>query len=129
MKISRTIFNKILLTATSCFMFLPVVSFAQLAPAKQWDKTFGGSGQDILRTSQQTADGGFILGGWSQSGASGDKTQNHYGLHDYWVVKTNASGVKVWDQTFGGPIMDQLWFLQQTADGGYILGGHSSSGA
>ncbi|KAA3439619.1 PKD domain-containing protein [Rufibacter hautae] len=95
--------------------------------AKEWDKTFGGSGTDQLNSLQQTADGGYILGGTSSSGVSGNKTEASRGNNDYWVVKLNASGAKEWDKTFGGSGTDQLSSLQQTADGGYILGGTSPS--
>jgi hypothetical protein len=62
------------------------------------------------------------------SGISGDKTQASQGLYDYWIVKTDGDGVKEWDARFGGSSYDELTSLQQTADGGYILGGESSSG-
>ena len=95
---------------------------------KQWDKRFGGTTFDQLNSLQQTADGGYILGGWSNSGIGGDKTEDSRGVSDYWVVKIDANGVKQWDKRFGGTDYDNLISLQQTADGGYILGGGSSSG-
>jgi len=95
---------------------------------KQWDARFGGSSYDALRSLQQTADGGYILGGYSSSGISGDKTQASQGGNDYWILKTDANGVKQWDARYGGSGGDNLYSLQQTADGGYILGGWSSSG-
>jgi hypothetical protein len=60
---------------------------------KQWDADFGGSEFDFLYAVQQTADGGYILGGYSSSNTSGDKTQDTKGLNDYWIVKTSADGV------------------------------------
>jgi hypothetical protein len=99
------------------------------APAKQWDAGFGGTDNEQLAAAQQTSDGGYITGGYSESGISGDKTQETQGTSDYWVVKTNADGVKQWDARFGGTSVDQLTALQQTADGGYILGGISFSDA
>ncbi|GGG60126.1 T9SS type A sorting domain-containing protein [Hymenobacter glacieicola] len=98
------------------------------APAKQWDKTFGGSGSDDLRFLAQTADGGYILGGESESGLSGDKSEMSRGSSDYWVVKLDANGSKQWDKTVGGSDEDHLQVVQQTRDGGYILGGWSTSG-
>jgi len=103
-------------------------AIAQTAPLKQWDVQFGGSDFDQLNSLQQTADGGYILGGNSRSGISGDKTQPNRGGYDYWIVKTDANGGKQWDASFGGSYSDLLYSLQQTADGGYILGGYSSSG-
>lgn len=95
---------------------------------KQWDKDFGGSSNDYLNPIEQTTDGGYILGGYSSSPVSGDKTQPTQGGTDYWIVKTDVNGVKQWDADFGGSDFDFLYALTQTADGGYILGGYSSSG-
>lgn len=102
-------------------------AFAQ-APAIAWDKTFGGTKADALYCVQETSDGGFILGGYSESGITGNKTQASKGSHDYWVIKTDNKGTKVWDKTIGGSGLDQLYAVYQTKDGGYILGGHSTSG-
>ena len=63
------------------------------APTKQWDFRFGGGGSEELFSVQQTADGGYILGGYSFSGISGDRTQASQGGFDYWLVKTDASGL------------------------------------
>lgn len=102
-------------------------SFSQ-APLKQWDATFGGSDGDFLSGVQQTSDGGFISGGYSDSGISGDKTQSSRGASDYWIVKSNGNGAKQWDVRFGGNSVDHLSSVKQTSDGGYILGGNSFSG-
>ncbi|HRH48396.1 MAG TPA: hypothetical protein PLP23_06585 [Panacibacter sp.] len=77
--------------------------FAQVQPpTKEWDKAFGGNGVEDLYSLQQTSDGGYILGGFSTSGISGDKSENYRGYYDYWIVKVDSSGVKQWDKTFGG---------------------------
>ena len=95
---------------------------------RQWDKTFGGSSDDRLSSLQQTSDGGYFLGGYSRSGISGDKTEGSKGFYDYWIVKVDASGNKQWNKTLGGSSPDELTSLQQTSDGGYLLGGYSTSG-
>ncbi len=95
---------------------------------KQWDRSLGGSGEDQFTTLQQTADGGYIAGGYSISPISGNKTNAGFGDFDYWVTKLDANGNKLWDKSFGGDSADFLYSLQQTSDGGYILGGHSYSG-
>lgn len=94
----------------------------------EWQNTIGGTGSDNLYSMQQTVDGGYILGGYSLSNISGDKTENSNGVEDYWIVKTDASGNVQWQNTIGGSSNDNLYSIQQTADGGYILGGYSSSG-
>ena len=93
----------------------------------EWDKTIGGNDIDILTALQQTNDGGYILGGYSFSNISGEKTQNSKGSSDYWIVKLDSKGNIEWDKTIGGKSFDDLFALQQTRDSGYILGGFSFS--
>jgi len=95
---------------------------------KQWDKRYGGTDYDMLTSLQQCSDGGYILGGWSASGTNGDKTLPSWGQNDYWIIKIDSLGNKQWDKRFGGTETDVLYSLQQTIDGGYILGGESYSG-
>ncbi len=101
--------------------------YAQTAPGIEWQNTIGGSEGDILQSIQQTTDGGYILGGYSHSNISGDKTENINGNFDYWIVKTDSLGSIQWQNTIGGNHTDRLYSIQQTADGGYILGGYSGS--
>lgn len=97
--------------------------------AKEWEQTCGGTEADELRAVQQTADNGFIIGGTSASAASGNKSSGRFGATDYWIVKLDANGNPQWDRTFGGTDVDELNDVQPTRDGGYIVGGHSFSGA
>ncbi len=69
------------------------------APEIEWQKTIGGYNDDNLTYIRQTADGGYILGGDSYSGANGDKTETKFGDSDYWIVKLDASGNIVWQNT------------------------------
>ena len=103
-----------------------VNGFSQ-APVIQWQNNIGGSSADNLYCIRQTADGGYILGGFSSSNISGDKTENCFGWDDYWIVKTDASGNIQWQNTIGGNDIDRVLSVQQTTDGGYILGGYSYS--
>jgi len=93
----------------------------------QWQNTIGGDGYEWLYSVNNTTDGGYILGGISKSNISGDKTENNLGGSDYWVVKLNAAGSIQWQNTIGGSSVDALNSIQQTVDGGYILGGTSAS--
>ena len=61
---------------------------------EQWTQTFGGDGLDRCDTVIQTDDGGFLLGGYSES-PDGDRGQG-------WVSKTDENGEEVWDNTVGG---------------------------
>ena len=93
-----------------------------------WDRSYGGSTNDMLQAVVAMSDGGFILGGFSQSGVSGTKTSTNFGSFDYWLVRISASGDVLWDRSFGGTNSDTLFSIEQTSDGGLILGGMSNSG-
>ena len=93
-------------------------------PSIEWDKTYGGTGWDEANCVQQTNDGGYILAGCTTSyGAEGPE-----GL-DFWLVKTDSSGNKLWDKTYGGTdhVINRAMCVQQTNDGGYILAGSTIS--
>ena len=80
-----------------------------------WNKTFGGTGDDVAYSVQQTSDGGFILAGYTNSYGAGSS--------DFWLVKTDSSGNKQWDQTFGGANSDIARSVYETSNGGYIIAG------
>jgi len=44
---------------------------------------------DQLVSIIQTDDDGYVLGGMSTSGISGDKTENNVGMADHWIIKTD----------------------------------------
>src|SRR5436190_4819988 len=118
--------NHFLLNLVFCLSLIST-AFAQV-PVKQWDLTLGGNQADVLSSVSQTPDGGYIAGGSSASGASGDVTDNSKGDNDYWIVKINSAGVKQWDKLFGGNGNEGLRTVKQTSDGGYIIAGWSMSG-
>jgi hypothetical protein len=93
-----------------------------------WDASFGGSCDDELLALQQTSDGGFVLAGDSQSGISGNKTSPNFGLRDYWVVRVDANGNRLWDRSLGGTETETAWGVVATPEGGFIVGGVSLSG-
>jgi hypothetical protein len=94
--------------------------------ALEWEKTFGGSGYDLIFSVEQTTDGGYILAGFTDS-TDGDITTTNKGIYDLWVLKLNASGTIQWQNTYGGSLVDQAQSVRQTSDGGYILTGVTSS--
>ena len=92
-----------------------------------WQKTYGGSNPDFDTYGQQTTDGGFLVAGYSDSGATGDKTEASNGQRDYWILKLDANGNIVWQNAMGGSLIDRVQAAAQTPDGGYIIAGFSSS--
>ena len=93
----------------------------------QWDKTYGGNGTDFFFTVEQTIDGGYIVGGESQSDTSGDKTDYNRGIStwDYRILKIDALGNLEWQKDYGGWDDDFFCSIKQTRDSGYIAAGTS----
>jgi hypothetical protein len=83
----------------------------------QWQKTYGRSGNESARSIQQTADGGYIVAGFIDSGA----------YHDSLILKLDAAGNVEWQKTYGGSDNEESDSVLQTADGGYIAAGHMGS--
>ncbi|MGK4567338.1 hypothetical protein [Flavobacterium sp. 3HN19-14] len=94
---------------------------------EDWQKSFGGSGSDLLVSIKNTNDGGFILGGISNSPKDFSKGEACRGGNDFWIIKLNAKGTEEWQKTFGGSGQDDLVSISPTRDGGYIVGGSSAS--
>lgn len=92
-----------------------------------WQKSFGGSGTDFLQSIKNTRDGGFILAGISNSPNGNDKKDPSRGGDDFWILKLDATGGIEWQQTIGGKGQEKLKNICLTSDGGYIIGGSSSS--
>ena len=97
---------------------------------KEWDKVLGGTEDESLNGVIRTEDGGFILAATSYSDISGDKSENTRGTDDsdYWVIKIDASGNKIWDKTYGGADIDGVDGFRRHPWGGYLISGTSYSG-
>ncbi|MBA3649647.1 MAG: T9SS type A sorting domain-containing protein [Chitinophagales bacterium] len=90
-----------------------------------WSKNYGGSGYDDFGSLDTTSDGGLILCGGSSS-FDRDVTGN-YGASDFWLVKTDGLGNIQWQKNYGGSEYDKAQSVKQTADGGYVVTGFTSS--
>lgn len=122
--------NNLLLCAYFLFGFVCLAPFQQdgfaQAPAIQWQKSYGGSLDDVAYDVAQSADGSFLMfTGLSQS-SDGDLTLNH-GDYDYWVVKLDPDGNIIWQKSFGGTSRDFPYSLNITPDGGSVIAGYSKS--
>ncbi len=85
----------------------------------EWNQTYGGPESDLGFCGEQTADGGYIITGYTRSYGAGNA--------DVWLIKTDINGHAEWNQTYGGPESDMGRSGEQTTDGGYILTGYTSS--
>ena len=82
----------------------------------EWNRTYGGAESDSANSLIVTSDGGFALAGstWSFNLSS----------FDYWLVKTNANGNMVWNQTYDyKSYWDVAYSVFETSEGGYAIFG------
>jgi hypothetical protein len=80
----------------------------------EWEKTYGGP-VCLLVQCQETADGGYISGGFFQFSGNNN---------DAWLLKTDAEGNELWNKTYGtATTMDIFHSVRQTSDNGFILTG------
>lgn len=104
---------------------LIITGTAIAQPAIEWQKTYGGTYDEGAHSIQQTSDGGYIVSGYTGS-TDGDVT-GHQGAWDYWVIRLDSSGNLIWQKALGGSDIDYARSIQQTADGGFIVAGLTSS--
>ena len=84
-----------------------------------FDKTFGGRQNDKPFSIFPAKDGGYVIAGYTNSKGAGKA--------DAWIFKLDATGQKIWDKTFGGSAIDEIYAVIETADGGYVLAGYTNS--
>jgi hypothetical protein len=82
-----------------------------------WAKIYGGTGSDRCFSSQQTADGGYMLAG----------TSNSFGMYDAMLIKTDMNGIPQWTKLYGGNNPEMALNVMQNSDGGYVFGGYTYS--
>jgi hypothetical protein len=85
----------------------------------EWHHAYGGPFEERCHALIRTADGGYVLAGFTNSFGAGGR--------DFWLVKTDGAGTVVWESTYGGASDDWATSLTPTADGGYLLAGVTSS--
>lgn len=96
--------------------------------ALQWEHSYGGTKNDLANAIIQTSDGGYLVTGESGS-KDGDVTGHHGAINDadIWILKLDASGNILWEDSYGGTARDVGNSIVQTADGDYIIGGYAFS--
>ncbi|SHH07268.1 hypothetical protein [Flagellimonas flava] len=90
-----------------------------------WEKSYGGTAFDAAQAVRSTSDGGFVIAGNSKS-LDGDASQNN-GENDLWILRTDAQGNLIFQQTFGGTGIDFGFDVLENGDGSLILVGETAS--
>lgn len=96
-----------------------------------WEKTLGGNQDDVPREMIILPDGDLIVGGTSRSLAGMDKISSPRGggLDDFWLLRLDSQGNKIWDKIYGGNGDDQLTGISLTPGGNLLLTGSTYSDA
>ncbi|MDQ3021614.1 MAG: T9SS type A sorting domain-containing protein [Bacteroidota bacterium] len=84
----------------------------------QWKKVFfrENDGGDVALGVQQLDDGGYIIGGFTQSSSWAS-----------YIVRTDSLGNTIWSNIYEGVWQSECYDIQATPDGGFILTGTESS--
>ncbi len=82
-----------------------------------WTKTYGGVWGDRGYSVQQTSDSGYIVAGSTFS------FEAEFRRGDVYLIKTDTYGDTLWTKIYGTDSTDVAYSVQQTSDGGYIIGG------
>jgi hypothetical protein len=98
----------------------------------EWEKNFGGKGDDHIRTLALTSNG-FIIGGESRSERSGNKTVGIEEGTDLWLISLNERGDEQWQKSYNFKNRDILMGMSvlHSADDksskGILLGGYTQA--
>ncbi|MGG1921895.1 T9SS type A sorting domain-containing protein [Chryseobacterium sp. NRRL B-14798] len=98
----------------------------------EWEKNFGGKGDDHIRTLALTSNG-FIIGGESRSERSGNKTVGLEEGTDLWLISLNERGDEQWQKSYNFKNRDILMGMSvlHSADDksskGILLGGYTQA--
>ncbi len=90
-----------------------------------WQKSYGGSKDDIAYSIIQTIDSGYLVIGATNSN-DGDITLNGSDtlkLSHSWVVKVDRNGKLLWNKILGDYLVEDAYSVKQTSDSGYIIAG------
>jgi len=85
----------------------------------QWDSTYGAAYEDRAYTVKPTSDGGYIVGGTTESSAGNDI--------DMYVIKLDPAGSVEWDSTYGGSESDFCRSIVIDPQNNYLMAGYSYS--
>jgi hypothetical protein len=91
-----------------------------------WNKTYGGSGADYATTVKFYKSQVYV-GGYSNSGVSGDKTSANLGGMDFWTLTLDKNGNLVNQNSWGNTGDDYMTDFFPSGDTDLIYAGYSNS--
>ncbi|MEO6169133.1 MAG: T9SS type A sorting domain-containing protein [Chitinophagales bacterium] len=95
----------------------------------EWDRRYGGNNSCAGTSAIQLQDGGYLIGGYTNSDLGNDVSEESYGAGDFWILRTDDAGNKLWDKRYGGSEDESVYAVFVSEDGGFLLAGVSLSNA
>ncbi|MBI3518622.1 MAG: T9SS type A sorting domain-containing protein [Bacteroidetes bacterium] len=93
-----------------------------------WEKTYGGSGDDMAFCIEKTTDGAFIVGGIATSADGDVSVHNGTGFaYNCWLMKINSAGTIKWEKSFSTTSYTDPSSIKQTPDKGFVISGRSGN--
>jgi hypothetical protein len=98
----------------------------------EWEKSFGGKGDDHLRTLALTSTG-YLIGGESRSERSGNKTVEIEEGTDLWLISLDERGEEIWQKSYNFKNRDVLMGMSvlrasdDISSKGILLGGYTQA--
>jgi hypothetical protein len=78
-----------------------------------WTRAYGGIGEDVAYSVEQTNDNGFVFCGLTRSFTTG--------ATGIYVIKTDGNGDTLWTRSINGSVYNNGQTIKQTDDNGYII--------
>ena len=91
----------------------------------QWQRYFGGTNNDRSYDAIQTREGNFLIVGTTES--NDVDVKNPKGSYDVWVVMVSPFGDMIWENSYGGSLVDEASRVIEDSYGNYRIIGNTHS--
>jgi hypothetical protein len=97
-------------------LFVVLIFFSSSGICSEyWSRTYIGKESDYIQSVELTADGGYIVVGY---------TQDNFDIqgNGIWLIKLDKSGAVIWRKAYqdGGSFVNSGFLLKSTSDGGFL---------
>jgi hypothetical protein len=93
-----------------------------------WAKSHGFMSHDHAHKIINTSDGGYFVVGYVDYAGIGRSSKGVlHGVGEFYGLKLDANGNKLWDKYFGGTQNDRVFDVVEANDGGFVMVGYSES--
>jgi hypothetical protein len=84
-----------------------------------WEQTYGGEEYDVATSMIRSADGNYLVSGYTFSFSAGQR--------DFWLFKINDSGGILWSTTQGRTEFEEAYCVLEENDEEYVMAGWTNS--